>query len=150
MAIRKSQKLKKAPTRKPAKTPTGKFLFAKGGRKSATAQVRVYPGNKGFLINNKDYKDYFPYDRQQVAVLAPLKVVEGEKDFSVTVVVHGSGFTGQAEAIRHGLATALANHDEEFKKKLKREGFLTRDSRSVERKKPGLRKARRRPQWSKR
>lgn len=150
MAIRKSQKLKKAPARKPEKVPTGKYETGRGGRKSATAQVRIYPGAKGITVNNKDYKAYFPSSKQQYSVLAPLELTDMKSAVGVTVVVHGSGITGQAEAIRHGIAQALAKHNPELRKKLKREGFLSRDARVVERKKPGLKKARRRPQWSKR
>ena len=140
----------KKKTTKKAETLIGTYQKGKGGRKIATAQVRIYEKQKGFTINGKDYKEYFPSVRQQIAVVAPLEVTGLAKDFGVTAMVSGSGVTGQAEAVRHGLAWALVNYDAALKKKLKREGFITRDARVVERKKYGLKKARRRPQWSKR
>lgn len=121
-----------------------------GGRKSATARVRIYPGKKGFEINGTDVKEYFPIVRHQIMVSSPFDVVEKKGEFGVTVQVKGSGPSGQAGAIRHGVARALIDFDAELRKKLKQKGFLTRDARVVERKKPGLKKARRRPQWSKR
>lgn len=135
---------------KKTESPTGEYQKGKGGRKSSSAQVRIFANKKGFTVNGKDYKEYFTLVRHQNSVLAPLTTTGLEKDFGVSALVKGGGITGQAEAVRHGLAWALVNHDEELKKKLKREGFITRDARVVERKKYGLKKARRRPQWSKR
>ncbi|PIR86640.1 MAG: 30S ribosomal protein S9 [Candidatus Harrisonbacteria bacterium CG10_big_fil_rev_8_21_14_0_10_49_15] len=142
--------MKEKKIKKPDTVPAGKYKKGRGGRKTATAQVRIYPGGSGFVVNNKDYKEYFPYERQQQALMAPLEVADMTKAVGVTVVVKGSGVNGQAEAIRQGLAQAIAAHDPELRKKLKREGFLKRDPRAVERKKYGLKKARRAPQWSKR
>lgn len=141
---------KKKTTTKKADALSGTYQKGKGGRKTASAQVRIFEKQKGFTVNGKDYKEYFVTARQRAAVLAPLEVAGLEKDFGVSAVVSGGGTTGQAEAVRHGLAWALVTYDEALKKKLKREGFITRDARVVERKKYGLRKARRRPQWSKR
>ncbi|PIR88573.1 MAG: 30S ribosomal protein S9 [Candidatus Harrisonbacteria bacterium CG10_big_fil_rev_8_21_14_0_10_44_23] len=133
-----------------ATTKEKKYIEGIGGRKSATARVRITPGEKGIKINDVDYKKYFPLVRQQIAVTAPLKLTETSDEFGISVHVKGSGLSGQAGAVRHGIARALVKWNEELRKKLKKEGFLTRDSRMVERKKYGLRKARRRPQWSKR
>jgi len=131
-------------------TPEGPYQKGKGGRKTSTAQVRIFEGKKGFTVNGKDYKDYFKNPSQLVAVKAPLELTGLTDNFAVSALVKGGGVTGQAEAIRHGLAWALVDYDEGLKKKLKTEGFITRDPRVVERKKYGLRKARRKPQWSKR
>ncbi|MDP3881027.1 MAG: 30S ribosomal protein S9 [bacterium] len=126
------------------------YYQGKGGRKSAGARVRVFPGKKGIEVNGIDFKEYFPIARHQRMVLAPLEVSEMQDAVGVTVHVKGSGKAGQAGAVRHGIAHALVNYNEELRKKLKKKGFMSRDSRVVERKKPGLKKARRAPQWSKR
>ncbi len=128
----------------------GRYKQGVGGRKTATAQVRMYPGGSGIIVNGKDYKVYFPQTRQQIMVQAPLEVSEMKDAVGVTVKVRGGGIMAQAGAVRNGLARALVTHDEELRKKLKREGFMTRDPRHVERKKYGLKKARRAPQWAKR
>ena len=128
----------------------GRYKQGVGGRKTASAQVRVYPKAAGITINNKDYKQYFKQSKHQLIVAAPLEVTGMRSAVGVTVRVSGGGVNAQAEAVRHGLARALVAHDSELKKKLRREGFMTRDSRHVERKKYGLKKARRAPQWAKR
>lgn len=128
----------------------GRYKQGVGGRKTASAQVRIYPKSTGILINDKDYTAYFPSLKHQMIVTAPLVATEMKNAVGVTVKVNGGGTNAQAEAVRHGLARALVAHDPEFKKKLRREGFMTRDSRHVERKKYGLKKARRAPQWAKR
>ena len=150
MAEKKTTTKKAAPADKKETSLTGKYKKGNGGRKKATAQVRIYEKNKGITVNGKDLKDYFKGIRQQNAVLAPLVATGLEDHFGVSALVKGGGTTGQAEAVRHGLAWALVDYDPGLKKKLKSEGFITRDARVVERKKYGLRKARRRPQWSKR
>ncbi|MGL5649276.1 MAG: 30S ribosomal protein S9 [Clostridium sp.] len=121
-----------------------------GRRKKSVARVRLVPGNGKVVINNRDSENYFGLETLRVILNQPL-VLTGTKDkFDVLVNVHGGGFTGQAGAIRHGVARALVKSDEALKSELKRAGFLTRDPRMVERKKYGLKKARRAPQFSKR
>lgn len=128
-----------------------RYIEAVGRRKTAIARVRITPATKNsFTINDKELKDYFPTsDLQTVAQEALLKSEMSEK-FTVSVHVVGGGVHGQAEAIRHGLSRTLVLRDEEVKNKLKKLGFLKRDSRQVERKKFGLKKARKSPTWSKR
>lgn len=127
-----------------------RYFEAVGRRKTSTARVRLFNKKIGITVNNKDYKDYFKTNRQNIAVTSPLKLMNIEDEMGATVKVSGGGLSSQAEAIRHGLSRALVKYDEEFRKKIKRSGFLTRDARMVERKKYGLKKARRAPQWSKR
>lgn len=120
-----------------------------GKRKTAVARVRLYAG-KGITVNGKEYTVYFTIRRAQHAVTEPLKLLGLLGDFSVSAKVSGSGPSAQAEAVRHGLARALVKVNADYKKRLRRAGFLTRDPRMVERKKYGLKKARRAPQWQKR
>lgn len=126
-----------------------KYTEGRGARKTAVARVRLLK-EPGFFVNGKNYKDYFKTPVQRSAVEMPLTVVDWDKKMGVSVHVVGGGLTGQAEAVRHGLAQALVRLNQEFRKKLKQAGFLTRDPRVVERKKYGLKKARRAPQWAKR
>jgi small subunit ribosomal protein S9 len=128
----------------------GRYYQGLGGRKTATASVRIYPKGTGVTVNGKELKEYFKMPKHQTEVLAPLEVAEMGKSLGVTVKVSGSGIHAQAQAVRNGIATALVALDKELKKKLKRVGFITRDPRVVERKKYGLKGARRSPQWSKR
>ena len=121
-----------------------------GRRKTSVARVRLLPGSGKFIVNNKELDDYFAYQTLRDIAKAPLALVEKEGSFDVYVNVKGGGFTGQAGAVRHGLARALVESDKELKEELKRAGFLTRDSRKKERKKPGLKKARKSSQFSKR
>lgn len=123
---------------------------AVGRRKCASARVRLTVGSGEIIINNKKMAEYFPYFELQQIVLAPLEAAcqIGKLDISVRLV--GGGAKGQAVAVSHGIARALIKNDEEYRKPLKAGGFLTRDSRIKERKKPGLKKARRAPQWKKR
>ena len=113
-----------------------------GRRKTSVARVRLVNGTGKFTINNKDISEYFDFDTLRTIAKAPLIHTEQEGKFDVYVNVKGGGTTGQAGAIRHGIARALLQFDEEMRPSLKREGFLTRDSRKVERKKYGLKKAR--------
>ncbi len=126
-----------------------KYIEAVGRRKTATSRVRIFEGDKGFIINDKPLHDYFKIERLKETVLAPLKLLKIENIF-VSAKVKGSGIVAQAEAIRHGLSRALVKYNQDFRKTLKTVGFLTRDPRMVERKKYGLKKARRAPQWQKR
>ncbi len=123
---------------------------AVGRRKKASARVRITPGKGGINVNGKDYKEYFPTAIWQEIVLSPLVALGKEKDYEVSVRVAGGGVKGQAEAVRHGLSRALVEWNEDFKPVLKSHGYLTRDSRAKERKKPGMYKARRAHQWRKR
>ncbi len=122
-----------------------------GRRKKAIARVRLIPGGNGAItINKRDIDNYFGLDTLKLIVRQPLELVEAAGKFDVYVNVCGGGFTGQAGAIRHGIARALVLADEAYKADLKKAGFLTRDSRTKERKKYGLKKARKAPQFSKR
>ena len=140
-------------TGKPS-TPAGKYFYAVGRRKTASAQVRLFTNDKAtdneIITNGKKLPDYFPVVSMQNNLLAPLKTVGMYGKFSMSVIVRGGGVTGQVEGIRLGIARALVKYDESLKKTLKDIGLLTRDSREVERKKPGLKKARKAPQWAKR
>ena len=121
-----------------------------GRRKTSVARVRLLPGNGKITINNKDIEDYFAFDTLKVIAKSPLEITDNLDKFDVFVNVNGGGFTGQAGAIRHGISRALLQVDDEFRPTLKRAGFLTRDPRKKERKKYGLKKARKSPQFSKR
>lgn len=132
-----------------AKATAGKYFEAVGRRKTAVARVRLFPKSEGIIINGKDYKLYFPMSELQNKIEAPFKLLEAEP-FQVSVKVKGGGLNAQAEAIRHGISRALLLFNQSFKKRLRTLGFLTRDSRMKERKKYGLKGARRAPQWSKR
>ena len=128
----------------------GGYWWGTGRRKSSVARVRIRPGEGRFLINKKDLENYFRRDQDRLAVLAPLKAVQAEKRFDVFINVNGGGTTGQAGASMLGIARALKKYDGSYLQSLRDGGYLTRDPRMVERKKPGLKKARRRFQFSKR
>ena len=134
------------------KTPDkGGFYWGLGRRKSAVARVRIKPGDGKLLINKKGLTDFFKRQQDRKMVLAPLKAVEAEKIFDVFINVRGGGSTGQTGAAMLGIARALKNYDEEkYNQPLRDGGYLTRDSRMVERKKPGQKGARKRFQFSKR
>ncbi len=122
-----------------------------GRRKRATARVRIYPGGSGqIIVNGKPYNEYFGRQVDWQRVAAPFGVTQTEGYFDVTVVVKGGGITGQAEAIRMGASRALLKYNPDFRKALRRAGYLTRDAREKERKKPGLKRARKAPQYTKR
>ena len=121
-----------------------------GRRKSSVARVRVVPGDGKITVNGRDYTEYFPRPAYQTVVTAPLRVLETQNRYDIVTKVEGGGPTGQADALRHGIARALAEESQEARGELKAAGFLTRDARAVERKKYGLKKARKRPQFSKR
>lgn len=129
-----------------------KYIETIGRRKTATARVRLTPAAKAsYAINDKDLAGYFPTAELQKIVMGPFAAMEGDKgNFSVSVKVSGSGIHSQAEAVRHGIARALVVENEEDKTVLKTAGFLKRDPRAKERRKFGLKKARKAPQWSKR
>ena len=124
--------------------------YGTGRRKRSTARVRLVPGTGRIVINKREAAEYFPYETQLIIINQPLVTTETSGTYDVLVNVNGGGFTGQAGAIRHGVARALLQADPEYRTSLKREGFLTRDSRMTERKKYGLKGARKAPQFSKR
>jgi len=121
-----------------------------GKRKTSVARVILRPGDGTTWVNGKTLDDYFPRVAHRSLALAPLKVAGVEGQYDLRVRVHGGGPTGQAGAVRHGIARALVEANPDLRVPLKREGFLTRDARIVERKKAGLHKARKAPQFSKR
>ena len=121
-----------------------------GRRKTSVARVRLVPGNGNFTINARDIEEFFNYETLRTIARESLTITETLDKYDVFVNVHGGGFTGQAGAIRHGIARALLEADEELRPILKKAGHLTRDSRMKERKKYGLKKARKSPQFSKR
>ncbi|HBU56666.1 MAG TPA: 30S ribosomal protein S9 [Gemmatimonadetes bacterium] len=121
-----------------------------GRRKRSVARVLLRPGKGDWSVNGRSMQDYFPRPTHQIRVEEPLKVAELEGSFDVVVRVSGGGLTGQSDAVRMGLARALVAQDEELRSAMREKGMLTRDSRQVERKKPGRPKARKRFQFSKR
>jgi small subunit ribosomal protein S9 len=128
-----------------------RYFAAIGRRKNATAQVRITPDAKmTFVINDKKLDEYFTVSELHSIVQSPFATTERKDDFMVTVVVRGGGISAQAQAIRHGISRALTEYNEELRTTLKTAGYLKRDPRRKERKKPGLLKARKRPAWSKR
>lgn len=127
------------------------YISAIGRRKSATAQVRITPADKmTYVVNGKALDEYFGVEELKTVVRSPFATVETKDEFTVSIVVTGGGISAQADAIRHGISRALLKYNEELRGELKSAGYLKRDPRRKERKKPGLRKARKRPAWSKR
>ncbi len=145
----------------PVETANGKekYFQAVGRRKESIARIRLYTKKSTdtveeekalITVNGKDYRNYFSDVNLWNVVESPLRKLKSLNRFKATVVVHGGGLRGQADAIKHGIARALVEFDLNFRKKLKKSGFLTRDSRIKERRKYGLKKARKAPQWQKR
>ena len=126
------------------------LVQATGRRKSSVARVRLYEGSGQFSLNGRSLEEYFPQLALRLRVLEPLKISETEGRYDVHATIEGGGYTGQTDALRLGIARALVDIDNELRPALKKEGLLTRDARRVERKKYGLRKARRAPQYTKR
>ena len=128
------------------------YYEAVGRRKTATARVRLYPAGESaeIIVNGKPMAEYFPRIQDQLRLTEPLKLVEMEDKFNVSVLAKGGGITGQADAVRMGIARALIVADESLRPALKKAGMLTRDARVKERKKPGLKRARKAPQYTKR
>lgn len=124
--------------------------YGTGRRKTSTARVFLRPGSGQIIINGRALDDYFGRQTSCMVVRQPLELVDMVEKFDVTITVEGGGASGQAGAIRHGITRALVEYDENLKDDLRRAGYVTRDAREVERKKVGLRKARKRPQFSKR
>ncbi len=128
----------------------GRFISAVGKRKSAVARIRLYKKGNGIIIVNDNHANkYFTPDKLTI-IKQPLKLTGNLRDLNISILIKGGGKKSQAEAIRHGIARALVDFDNNLKPNLKIKGWLSRDARSKERKKPGLKKARRAPQWSKR
>ncbi len=124
--------------------------YGTGRRKSSVARVYLVPGNGNVTINKRNMDEYFGLETLKLIVRQPLELTQTSAKFDVLVNVHGGGYTGQAGAIRHGISRALLEADGDYRATLKKAGFLTRDPRMKERKKPGLKKARKAPQFSKR
>jgi len=124
--------------------------YAKGGRKTAKSKVWLYPGEGNITVNGKDFVDYFPRDTHREDILAPFIATQTCTMFDIVSKVRGGGLSGQAGALRLGIARALQNYNPEFRPAMKVVGLMTRDPRMVERKKTGLKKARKAPQWVKR
>ena len=152
--VKKSQKkIKKGIKKKTEREEVAetKYYEAVGRRKRAVARIRIFTkGKRGFLINNKPLKAYFPTHEFQKTATASLEKMKCLDKFNISVVVRGGGLNAQSEAVRHGIARALMLFNPDFRKRLKKAGFLKRDSRMRERKKPGLKRARRAKQWKKR
>ena len=126
------------------------IYYGTGRRKNAVARVRILPGKGNITINGISLEEYMPTDVARIIVKQPLVVTNTEGKYDLVVKVVGGGFSGQAGAIRHGLSRALVKANADYKTELKQAGFMTRDPRMKERKKPGLKKARKAPQFSKR
>ena len=128
----------------------GQYYEAVGRRKEASARVRLYSGEGQIVVNDKPANEYFSRDVDLRTIVGPLKMAGLDESFDISVKVSGGGVTGQAGAVQLGVARALLKTDPELRKKLRQQGFLTRDSRAKERKKPGLKRARKAPQYTKR
>jgi len=126
------------------------YFYGTGRRKTAVAQVRLLPGNGAIIINGVPYEELFPRLEHRRAILQPFLVTDSVGKYNAVVEVEGGGISGQGGAISHGIARALVRADENLKAMLRQNGLLTRDSRAKERKKAGLRRARKAPQYTKR
>jgi len=126
------------------------YHYGTGKRKSAVARVRLLPGNGSIIVNGTPYEDLFPRQQHRRTIEQPLLVTEGSVKYNVVAKVTGGGISGQCGAISHGIARALVNADERLKPTLRQYGLLTRDARVKERKKAGLKRARKAPQYTKR
>ena len=143
-----AKKTKETKEKKPAKNT---YFEAIGRRKTSVARVRLFnKGEAGIIVNNKDFKKYFPTAELHNVIEDPLKKMKLAESFKITVKTSGGGVSSQAEAVRLGISRALVKFNAEFRKRLKKAGFLKRDPRTKERRKFGLKKARKAPQWSKR
>jgi len=129
---------------------TQQYYYGTGRRKTSTARVRLYPGEGAMVVNGRPAAEYFDREVDMARVLEPLRVTGTENQFMVSVMVSGGGITGQSGATRHGIARALTAANPEFRSALKSAGLLTRDPRAKERKKAGLKRARKAPQYTKR
>ena len=150
-AAKPAAKVVSKPTKTALPTRTGEFFYAAGNRKTSVARVRLYAKGTGVIeVNGKKIEEYIKVPSKRDSIKAPLRITGHGSTFDITVKTSGGGISGQADAIRHGIAKALLAFDPTLRITLKRAGFLTRDPRMKERKKYGLHRARRAPQWSKR
>lgn len=151
-AAREAAEAEEAPVARPAPIKLAKDAryTATGKRKRSVARVIILPGDGNITINDRELDEYFPRARHRTVVHSPLVATGYETNVNIKIRVHGGGISGQAGAVRHGIARALTEVDPELRPELKRRGFLTRDARAKERRKAGLKKARKRPQFSKR
>lgn len=150
LAASEAEPVEGAASRVPAKMAGDSRFLATGKRKHAIARVTLLPGGGAFTVNGRPLEEFFPRPLHQTTARSPLTLTGYEGNVDVRVRVHGGGVSGQAGAVRHGIARALIEIDPELRGELKRRGFLTRDARAKERRKAGLKKARKRPQFSKR
>ena len=151
MAVKKEKGKKTIKEKKKPSEKKVKYFEAVGRRKTATCRVRIFTqGKKEILVNEKPYQEYFPLPFLQETLQQPLKELNCLRKFRISTKVKGGGLSAQAEAIRLGIARALVKLNPYFKKRLRKAGLLTRDARVRERKKPGVKRARRAPQWQKR
>jgi small subunit ribosomal protein S9 len=127
-----------------------RYYQGTGRRKLATARVRLYPGDGSIIVNDKPVEEYFSRECDVLHLTGPLRAMDIQDSYNVTVKVKGGGVSGQAGAVRHGIARALVEADPNLRPALRKSGFLTRDPRAKERKKPGLKRARKAPQYTKR
>ncbi len=127
-----------------------RYYYGTGRRKTSVARVRLYPGTGDIIINGKPMAEYFTRDRDRLTASEPLQTTDMASKFSVMIKVEGGGVSGQADAVRHGISRALAEADPNLHSLLRQHGLLTRDARAKERKKPGLKRARKAPQYTKR
>jgi len=139
----------KPPVRKQEIDERGRS-YGRGGRKTSTARVWIQPGEGFLTVNRRDFLDFFPREMDREMILSPFVATQTCGKFDVTVSVEGGGVTGKAGAVRHGIARALEKYNPDYRPPMKRLGFMTRDAREVERKKIGLKKARKAPQWVRR
>ena len=144
------EKTAKPKTKKETAAKKEKYFEAVGRRKTAIARVRLYTKKEGVVVNEKKLADYFPLVRLQKEIMAPFEKMKIGDKLGAVAKVKGGGISAQAEAVRHGISRALVKFNAEFKKRLRRAGYLKRDPRAVERKKYGRHKARRGHQWRKR
>lgn len=126
------------------------YFYAVGRRKTSVARVRMVPGEGAFVVNGKPANEYFSREIDLMQALDPLRATNYENRFTITALVSGGGVTGQAQAVRMAMARALLSYDPQTKARLRELGYLTRDARAKERKKPGLKRARKAPQYTKR
>jgi len=129
---------------------SSRYFHGTGRRKTSVARVRLYPGEGGIVVNEKPVEQYFSREADVISVFAPLRATSTQGQFHVSVKVSGGGVAGQAGAVSHGIARALQSANPELRPALRQGGFLTRDPRAKERKKPGLKRARKAPQYTKR
>jgi small subunit ribosomal protein S9 len=126
------------------------YFYGTGRRKTSVARVRLMPGNGAIIVNGTPYEERFPSVEHRRQIIQPLIATESMGKYNAVIKVDGGGVTGQSGAIAHGISRALVNADERFKAPLRQNGLLTRDARAKERKKPGLKRARKAPQYTKR